>query len=196
MRMAESAWRDVDTTTIQNCWHKSGILLEIPASSPVIQPSIPISSLLHAISKSHMDPLAQAKKQVENALDDLQTKGVLHQDHRLDIESLLNPQNKAHITAEASDKDIYQAVMDAIEAWENVEKKGGDDVDKDGPVKACLSRGEVLKAILTIMEYVSALDNPLACRIKTLLGSLIRLIRKDKARSMRNTILTDFFQKL
>ena len=196
MRMAESTWRDMDTTTIQNCWHKSGILPEIPASSPVIQPSIPISSLLHAISESHMDPLAQAEKQVENALDDLQTRGVLHRDHRLDIESLLNPQNEAHITAEASDKDIYQAVMDAIEAWENVEKKGGDDVDKDGPVKACLSRSKVLKAISTTMEYVLALDNPLACKIETLLGSLIRLIRKDKARSMRNTILTDFFQKL
>ena len=35
-------------------------------------------------------------------------------------------------------------------------------VDEDGPVKACPSRGEVLKAISTIMEYVSALDNPLA----------------------------------
>ena len=95
--------------------------------------------------------------------------------------------------AEASDKDIYQAVMDAIEACENVEENGGDDVDDDGPVKPCPSRCDVLKAISTITQYVSELDNPLARKIETLLGSLIKLIRKDEARSMRNTVLTDFF---
>jgi hypothetical protein len=156
-------------------------------------PSIPISSLL---SESQVDPLAQAEKQVEHVLDDLQSRGVLHQDSRLDIESLLNPQIEAHITAEASDKDIYQAVMDAIGARENIEKNGGDDVDEDGPVKPHPGRGEVLKAISTIMEYVSELDNPLACKIKTLLGSLIGLIRKDEAQSLRTTVLTDFFQQL
>lgn len=72
-----------------------------------------------------------------------QTRGVLHWDCRLDIKLLLNPQTKAYITAEASDKDIYQAVMDAIEAWENVEKNGRDDVDNNGPVKACLGCGKV-----------------------------------------------------
>ena len=93
MRIAESAWRDVDTTTIQNCWHKAGILPEMPTSSShAIQPSIPISYLLHDVnSESQMDPLAHTEKQVENVLDDLQSRGVLHQDNRMDIESLLNP---------------------------------------------------------------------------------------------------------
>jgi hypothetical protein len=86
--------------------------------------------------------------------------------------------------------------MDAIEAQENVEKNGGDNVDEDGPIKPCPGRSEVLKAISTIMEYVSELDNPLACKIKTLLGSFIRLICKDEAQSLRNTVLTDFFQPL
>jgi hypothetical protein len=45
-----------------------------------------------------VDPLVHAEKQVEYVLDDLQTRGVLHWDSRLDIESLLNPKNKAHIT--------------------------------------------------------------------------------------------------
>ena len=108
MRMAEVAWRDVDTTAIQNCWHKAQILPKIPTSSPAIQPSIPISSLLHNNPSSlQIDPLAHAEKQVENAFDDLQSRGVLHRDNRLDIESLLSPQTEAHIMAEASDKDIY-----------------------------------------------------------------------------------------
>ncbi|KAI9430609.1 hypothetical protein H4582DRAFT_1823854 [Lactarius indigo] len=111
----------------------------------------------------------------------------------MDIESLLNPQSEAHIMAEASDKDIYQAVMDTIKAREDIEKNGGDDVDDDGPVKPRPSHRDVLKAVSTIIQYVSEMDNPLARKIEALLGSLTRLIRKDEAKLMRNTVLTDFF---
>ena len=157
MRIAQSAWCDVDTTTIRNCWRKAGILPEMPTSSShAIQPSIPISYLLHDVnSESQMDPLAHTEKQVKNALDNLQSRGVLHQDNRMDIESLLNPQNEVHIMTEASNKDIYQAVMDAVEAHENLEKNGEDDVDDDGPIKPCPSHQDVLKAVSTIVQYVS-----------------------------------------
>ncbi|KAF8260038.1 hypothetical protein EI94DRAFT_1612638, partial [Lactarius quietus] len=77
-----------------------------------------------------------------------------------------------------------QCVMDAIEARENVEKNGGDDVDEDGPVKPCPGRRETLKAISMIAQYVSELDNLIARKIESLLGLLIRLIRKDEARSI------------
>jgi hypothetical protein len=192
MRMAESAWRDVDTTTIRNCWHKAGILPEMPTSSShATQPSIPISFLVHN-ANPQVDPLAHAEKEVENALDDLQSRGVLHRDNRMDIESLLNPQNEIHITAEASDKDIYEAIIDAIEARENI---GGDDVDNDGPVKPRPSHRDVLKAVSIIMQYISELNIPLARKIEASLSSLTRLIHKDEARSMKNTVLTDFFQQ-
>ncbi|KAI9428880.1 hypothetical protein H4582DRAFT_1828794 [Lactarius indigo] len=111
----------------------------------------------------------------------------------MDIESLLNPQSEAHIMAEASDKDIYQAVMDTIKACENIEKNGGDDVDDDSPVKPHPSYHDVLKAMSTIIQYVSEMDNSLARKIEALLGSLTRLIQKDEAKLMRNTVLTDFF---
>ena len=96
---------------------------------------------------------------------------------------------------EASNKDIYQAVMDAVKAHENLKKNGEDDVDDDGPIKPCPSRQDVLKAVSTIVQYVSELNNSLACKIEALLGSLVWLIRKDEARSMKNTVLTDFFQR-
>jgi HPt (histidine-containing phosphotransfer) domain-containing protein len=44
-------------------------------------------------------------------------------------------------------------------------------------------------------QYVSELNNPLAHKIEALLGSLVRLIHKDEARSMKNIVLTDFFQR-
>jgi len=55
----------------------------------------------------------------------------------MDIGSLLNPAGKSHVLTEATDADIYQAVIDAIEACKNIETNGGDDVDEDGPVKPC-----------------------------------------------------------
>ena len=91
----------------------------------------------------------------------------------MDIESLLNPQNEVHIMTEASDKDIYQAVMDAVEAHENLKKNGEDDVDDDGPIKPRPSHQDVLKAVSTIVQYVSELNNSLACKIEALLGSLV-----------------------
>lgn len=55
---------------------------------------------------------------------------------------------------------------------------------------------DLSKLVWVVAKYVSDLDNPLAYNIETLLGSLIKLICKDEARSMRNTTLTDFFQQL
>ena len=50
MHLADLAWHEVDTTTIQNCWHKAGILPDMDAlpSSSLTEPSIAISSLLQA----------------------------------------------------------------------------------------------------------------------------------------------------
>ena len=44
MRIAHAAWHDVNTTTIQNCWCKAGILPEVESSSCTIHPLIPISA--------------------------------------------------------------------------------------------------------------------------------------------------------
>jgi DDE superfamily endonuclease len=113
MRLAELAWRDVNTTTIQNCWRKAGILPEIDSSSTCTnQPSIPISTLLDHPS-SQMDSVTHAEKQVEAALNDLVATGALQETNRMDIDSLLNPVGKSHDLTETSDDEIYQAVIDA-----------------------------------------------------------------------------------
>ena len=127
MRMANAAWNEVTTTTIRNCWCKAGILPEINSSfssSTRAQLSIPIPSLLTS------DLADEAEKQVEAALDDLITRGALQPDNRMDIENLLNPAGETSIFTEASDEDIFQSVMDAVKACENVEINGGDDVDE------------------------------------------------------------------
>ena len=128
MRMANIAWNEVNSTTIRNCWCKAGILPEMTnasSSSSVAtraQPSIPISSLLTS------DSIQVAEKQVEAALDDLIDRGALQTCNRMDIRNLLNPAGESQVMEGASDEEIFQSVIDAIEARENI-VNNGDDMD-------------------------------------------------------------------
>ena len=95
---------------------------------------------------------------------------------------------------EASDKEIFESVMDAIQARENLEKDGRDDhTDEDGPVHPRPSRRDVLRAISTIVQYVSDLNDPVARKAKAVLGSLTRFLRREESCTMKDTVLTDFF---
>jgi len=191
MRIADAAWQDVDSTTIRNCWQKAQILPEVHPSPPTPL-TIPISTLVHN-SASQMDPITHVEKQVEFALNDLVSRGALQRQNRMDITTLLNPHGESYVLTEANDKDIYHAVMDAMGACETMDKNGGDDVDEDGPVKPCPNWQDVLIAVSTIIQYVANINDPLARKVESLLGSLTRLLCIDESRSMRDTVLTDFF---
>ena len=194
MRMAESAWQCVDTTTIRNCWDKAGILPETEAfSSHFSEPSIPISTLLHD-SDIQTDPMAYVEREVELTLDDLVSRGALQTRNRMDISSLLNPAGESHFLTEASDADIYQAVTDAFEARENLEKNGGDDVDVDGPVKPRPARSDILHAASMINDYLSTENNAFSREFETFLGTFSRQLRIDVAKNMKDTVLTDYYR--
>ena len=66
MRLANTAWHQVDATMIQNCWRKSGILPEFEAE--VINPLIPLTALIDD-AITHMDPVAHAENRLKTALD-------------------------------------------------------------------------------------------------------------------------------
>jgi hypothetical protein len=76
-----------------------------------------------------MDSVTHTEKQVEAALDDLVVTGALQETNRMDIDLLLNPVGKSHDLTETSDDEIYQAVINAINARANIEINGGDDVN-------------------------------------------------------------------
>ena len=69
------------------------------------------------------------EKQVEVALDDLVSTGALQPKNRMDIESLLNPIGESQVLTETSDKEIYQAIINAIEARDAMDINGGDELD-------------------------------------------------------------------
>ena len=71
IRMIESAWHNVNASTIRNCWDKAGILPNADTvPSCIAKPSIPISALIHN-SITPTDPIAYAEQQVELVLDKL-----------------------------------------------------------------------------------------------------------------------------
>ena len=80
--------------------------------------------------------VAHAESQVEAALDDLVATGTLQRTNQMNIDALLNPASESNDLAETLDTDIYQAVINAIDACENMEINGGDDdLDNDIPIE-------------------------------------------------------------
>jgi hypothetical protein len=101
---------------------------------------------------SQMDSVIHLEKQVEAALDDLVATGALQETNRMDIDLLLNPVGESHDLTETSDDEIYQAVINAINAHANIEINGGDDVN-DVPLEPHLTQRDLLKATSTITQY-------------------------------------------
>ena len=111
MRLADAAWREVDMTTIRNCWHKAGILPDASGILTINQAissriSIPISTLIDS-PIANFNPILLAEEAVNKTLDKLQETGVLQEANRMSIEQLLNPvEEHSHTVEDISDEDI------------------------------------------------------------------------------------------
>ena len=76
MQLANLAWNQVDTTTIQNCWRKLGILPDNHNTSETCPPpSIPITSLLS--SPTPTDPTTCTENDIADLLVQLERRGIL-----------------------------------------------------------------------------------------------------------------------
>ncbi|KAF9228943.1 hypothetical protein BS17DRAFT_805636 [Gyrodon lividus] len=176
MRLAGTAWNEVDLMTIRNCWHKANILPNTNSStSPsLIQPSIPISSLIHtADSCSSNNPgVVQAENAVHDALDDLQATGALQCSNQMDVAELLNPTAETYNIFDATDDNIYQAVMDAKAAWEASGEVNSNEVmvDNNEPVEPGPTRNEALRAALVLEKYINDFDDPFVRQLESMLG--------------------------
>ncbi|KAG6863386.1 hypothetical protein C0991_006314 [Blastosporella zonata] len=112
MRMADAAWKDVDATTVRNCWLKSGILPDSLLNAPprVSIPTIPITSLVNPDPRDAAVVAAEGK--VTASLSHLETIGVLQKSNRMDLDEVLNPAHENDMFDDGSDEEIYQAVID------------------------------------------------------------------------------------
>lgn len=185
MRMADVAWKEVDTTTIRNCWRKTGILPDIllnPASSTT--PAVPVSSLLNNDhNDNHNDLIEAAEKDVSDSLSHLERIGVLQPRNRMDLDELLNPANERNMYDEGTEEEIYRAVLERRKAEQQREKNAGDgDPDEIAEIKP--SRKEALAATSTLSKYVADLDEPFARKLEVNLAKFGRQTRLNASNSL------------
>ncbi|KAI6017369.1 hypothetical protein BKA83DRAFT_4059216, partial [Pisolithus microcarpus] len=109
------------------------------------------------------------------------------------LTELLNLAMETHNMYEASDKDIFTAVMDVKKAQEtNME---GDEVSNDLAIPAELGPTckEALQASLLLWEFVSDMDSPFACNLEVMLCSFGHRTRVLSMQGMENSKITDYF---
>ena len=72
-------------------------------------PTVPISSLLNT---EPQDLVMMAEEIVSDSLAELERRGVLQTENRMNLEELLNSINKANLYDDRTDDEIYSAVME------------------------------------------------------------------------------------
>ena len=85
--------------------------------------------------------------------------------------------------------------MDSIKARAKNIDGDGDDVDDDIPNEPRPTRREILNAVSTIGKCIEDSNDPLAPKLDTLLRTFNRELHFDETQRMRDTHLTNFFQK-
>jgi DDE superfamily endonuclease len=182
MHLADAAWSEVDTTTIRNCWKKTGILpeaLDYGAETPT--PTVPISSLLNSDSV------------VTSSLDQLEARGILQQKNRMNLEELLNPiLEQEVIIGKVSEEEIFRSVQDMAEVEQMMEVNGGDDIDEE-TVQVKPTRKEALTAAFTLQKYIADINEPFARKLEGKLASFGYQTRMEGNRMMEATHITDYF---
>jgi hypothetical protein len=104
------------------------------------------------------------------ALDALEATGILQHSNCMDVAQLLSPDVEAHNIFEATDKDIFQSVVDAKVTWEqNV--RVGDDCECAACIEPGPTRKEALQAALILWNFIKELDNPFAHNLELMLCS-------------------------
>lgn len=197
MHLADLAWRTVDVTTIQNCCKKAQILPEFTMTQQG-SPLVPISSLLNVspLPTPSTSDIVNGEEDLVEALDDLVKRGVLQKVNQMNIDSLLNPENKQPLLVDGSEKEICATVQAAFQAREQIDEIGGDDVDGDEhPVPPKPTRKEVLQAMSVINCFVADMGDDLARKTEVVMASLSRNIRKQEAEELRDTVITNFFTR-
>lgn len=189
MRLADAAWREVDTTSIRHCWGKSGILPapdRIANPAPLPTPTVTVASLLNS---NPTDPIKQAENTVNAALDGLVATGVLQATNRMDIESLLNPQVETAVVSETSEEEIFSAVR-SLREGENDDVSDDDEEVEDEP-----TRREALEAAALLTRYSNSTDSPIARKLEQALADFTRQMSRDAQRNMKDVPITDFWSQ-
>ncbi|KAG8221765.1 hypothetical protein J3R82DRAFT_2072 [Butyriboletus roseoflavus] len=120
--------------------------------------------------------LVQAEKDIECALDALESVGVLQHCNRMNLAELLNPAVKTHNLFDVTNQNIYDAVMEAKKLQDAEDSLGSANSaensahsDSDKPVDIILTHSEALQAAWGLQKYVEGLDTAYASNFTVML---------------------------
>lgn len=116
----------------------------------------------------------------------------------MNLAEILNPAVEMHDIFEATDEDIFEAVMGAKAARElNVggsdEVSNGNDDSSTPAAAPGPTRKDALQASLLLREYVKDFDDPFARKLELMLGSFGQRTRALDTQGMVNSKITHFF---
>jgi hypothetical protein len=189
MQLADSAWLEVDTTTIRHCWDKAGILPDMQHTMPLTQPALPISSLLHP----REDPISIAENQVVTLLDELKKTGALQHSNWMDISELLNPVYETHGMDTVTDKDIFDAVMEARREREAGKHDGTDDTTSNTDAEPTPTHAEVIQVTLMLGRFTKDKNDTFLREFESMLVSFRKWTWADSMKNMVDSKLMSYF---
>jgi len=131
--------------------------------------------------------------QVLNGLNNLESTGALQATNQMSINALLNPEGEHETMDESMDEKMYRVVIDTIGVCENIDKNSCDDLDSDGPMQTWPTDHEALQTAAIINRYIDKWDDPIAQKLEITLGSFNCELCLHQAKSMKSTVLTDYF---
>ncbi|KAI6097700.1 hypothetical protein EDD16DRAFT_1499114 [Pisolithus croceorrhizus] len=117
----------------------------------------------------------------------------------MNLAEILNLAAEMHNIFEATDEDIFEAVMGAKAAWEL--NMGGSDEVSDGNDDLSTPTAapgptwkDATQASLLLGEYFKDIDDPFTCKLELILGSFGQRTRALNTQGMVNSKITHFFQ--
>lgn len=110
----------------------------------------------------------------------------------MNLAKLLNPASEAHNIFDATDEDIYTAVMDAKKIWEGAESSSG---DGNAPREAIPTWNEALHAVCALRKYTKGINSPSARKLEAtrMLDTFGWETHELEMQSMTDTKITSYF---
>jgi hypothetical protein len=137
------------------------------------------------------------QNQLQAVLDDLESTGCLQHVNRMDIEGLLNSAEESVIIDNATDQEIYEAVMASHNAQEDILINGGDDdIDDDCLSEPYPTYKEVLAAISTLKKHIDLDSGPCARKLDDILDPFRYNPHREHSNPMKPTLVTDYFRRI
>ena len=108
----------------------------------------------------------------------------------MSIAELLNPAYEAHNIYDATDQDIYEAVMDAKKAREGMDNNSDSPMIDAAPTR---TRTEALQAVCVLLEYTQGIDTKYARKFEAVLGVFGRETHTLGMQNMSDMKITSYF---